>query len=106
MLRLFFSLLATGLLFMSIQSYSSEYWIDVRTLEEFNEGHIEGAHHIPFEEIAARIGEITDDKNATLHLYCRTGRRSSTALDSLTAEGFTNLINEGGFEDIQKRSAQ
>ncbi len=88
---------------MSPTAFANEIWIDVRTSEEFNAGHIEGAIHIPFEEIGARIHEVTTDKNASIHLYCRSGRRSGIAQETLQAKGFTHAINEGGYEDLLKK---
>jgi phage shock protein E len=85
---------------MSNATTSNAFWIDVRTSDEFNAGHIHGAAHIPYEEIAARIGEITTDKNATIHLYCRSGNRSGIAQQTLQAIGFINAINEGGYEAL------
>ncbi len=82
---------------------SDAFWIDVRTADEFNAGHIEGSAHIPYEEIALRIGEVTNDKQAQLHLYCRSGNRSGIAQQTLQAMGFTNTINEGGYEAILQR---
>lgn len=101
-------LLITGLLLiMSNLTLANDIWIDVRTSDEFNAGHIDGAEHIPHEEIAARISEITTDKNATIHLYCRSGNRSGIALQTLQAMGFKNAVNEGGYEAIlQKRAKQ
>ncbi|AQT62214.1 MerR family transcriptional regulator [Cellvibrio mixtus] len=90
---------------MSTQILASDIWIDVRTTEEFNAGHIEGAAHIPYEEIAARISEITTDKNATIHLYCRSGNRSGIAQQTLQAMGFKNAINEGGYEALLQQQA-
>lgn len=81
-------------------------WIDVRTSDEFNAGHIEGAAHIPYEEIALRISEVTTDKSAALHLYCRSGNRSGIAQQMLQAIGFSNAINEGGYEDLLRRHPQ
>lgn len=104
--RLFYSLLTGLLLIMSNPLAANELWIDVRTPEEFNAGHVQGAAHIPFEEIAARIGEVTTDKNATIRLYCRTGRRSGIALETLQAMGFTNATNEGGYEEIAQKLAR
>lgn len=75
-------------------------WIDVRTPEEFAEGHIEGAVNLPFDQIGARIHEVTADKNAPIHLYCRSGRRSGLALETLKAQGYTNLVNRGGYRDL------
>jgi phage shock protein E len=104
MLRHFYRLLITGLLLiMSNQTLANDIWIDVRTTEEFNAGHLEGAIHIPYEEIAARIGEVTTDKDATIHLYCRSGNRSGIAQQTLQSIGFTKAVNEGGYEEILQK---
>lgn len=104
MLNTFYRLLITGsLLVMSNLTFANDIWIDVRTTDEFNAGHIKGAAHIPYEEIAARIGEITSDKEAKIHLYCRSGNRSGIAQQTLQAMGFTNTVNEGGYEVILQR---
>ncbi|MGN0920506.1 MAG: rhodanese-like domain-containing protein [Cellvibrio sp.] len=90
-------------IFISVKSnylMANEYWIDVRTAEEYSAGHIEGATHIPYEDIAKRIHEITEDKDAVIHLYCRSGRRSGVAQEMLQAEGFTKVNNAGGYEDL------
>jgi phage shock protein E len=89
----------SGLSFMSTNLFSG-IWIDVRTTDEFNAGHITGAAHIPYEEIAARISEVTSDKDATIHLYCRSGNRSGIAHQTLQAMGFKNAVNEGGYEAL------
>lgn len=90
-------LLITGLLLI-MSTLANSIWIDVRTADEFNAGHIEDAAHIPYEEIAMRISEITTDKDATIHLYCRSGNRSGIAQQILQSMGFTNAVNEGGYE--------
>lgn len=79
------------------------YWIDTRTQEEFDAGHIEGAVLIPFDVIAGRINEVTEDKTADIRVYCRSGRRSGIAMDTLKAMGFANVTNEGGYEEIIRR---
>lgn len=99
-------LIASLLLIMSNQILANDIWIDVRTADEFHAGHLEGAIHIPYEEIAARIGEVTTDKNATLHLYCRSGNRSGIAQQTLQAAGFTEVVNEGGYEALLQRQAE
>lgn len=81
------------------------YWIDVRTAEEYADGHVRQAVNIPYEEITARIGEVTDDKDALIYLYCRSGRRSGIARDALERAGFSNAINLGGLEDAQRAAA-
>ncbi|MDR7089876.1 MULTISPECIES: rhodanese-like domain-containing protein [Cellvibrio] len=84
---------------MSTNPFSG-LWIDVRTTDEFNAGHIEGAVHIPYEEIALRISEVTADKNAVIHLYCRSGNRSGIAQQTLRAMGFNHAVNEGAYEAL------
>jgi len=84
---------------------ANRVWIDVRTADEFNAGHLEGAAHIPYEEIAARISEVTSDRDATIHLYCRSGNRSGIAQQILQAMGFTNAVNEGGYEMLLQQQA-
>lgn len=81
------------------------YWVDVRSASEFASGHVEGAVNIPHTEIVARIGEVTDDKDATLYLYCRSGRRSGIALDALQQAGYLGAVNVGGLDDAQERAA-
>jgi phage shock protein E len=100
-------LLITGLLLiMSSLTLANDIWIDVRTTDEFNSGHIEGAAHIPYEEIAARISEVTTDKNARIHLYCRSGNRSGIAQQTLQAMGFNNAVNEGGYESLLQQQVK
>jgi len=82
---------------------TTQFWIDVRTANEFNAGHLQGAAHIPYEEISARIGEVTSDKGASIHLYCRSGHRSGVAQQTLQAMGFKHAVNEGGYEDLVQR---
>jgi len=91
---------------MSNATTANAIWIDVRTADEFNSGHIEGAAHIPYEEIAVRISEITTDKNAILHLYCRSGNRSGIAQQILQSIGFNNAVNEGGYEYILQQQTR
>ena len=80
-------------------------WIDVRSAGEFDGGHVEGAVNIPHTEIVERIAEVTENKDATLYLYCRSGRRSGIAADALSEAGFSNAINIGGLEDAMKKAA-
>jgi|GEM_PF-1541737 len=98
-------LLITGLLLI-MPTLANSIWIDVRTAEEFNAGHIEGAAHIPYEEIALRISEVTTDKDATVHLYCRSGNRSGIAQQILQSMGFTNAVNEGGYEILLQQQVR
>ena len=71
--------------------------IDVRTLEEFSEGHLKNAQNIcitdaDFEENVAKL-----DKNQPVYLYCRSGKRSASAAEILKDMGFTEIYDmEGG----------
>ncbi len=77
-------------------------WIDVRTPEEFSQGHLRNAVNIPANEITAKIKQVSPDKNAPVNLYCRSGRRAEAALEALKKEGYTNVTNYGGYEDLLK----
>ena len=76
-------------------------WIDVRSTEEFNAGHLPGSLNIVHTEIAGKIAEVTQDKNAEIQLYCRSGRRSGLAEAELQTLGFTNVHNAGGYEELK-----
>jgi phage shock protein E len=76
--------------------------IDVRTDSEFQEGHLPGAINIPYDQITSRLAELPSDRSQPIVLYCRSGRRSGIALDSLEELGFTNAINAGGYESMMR----
>ena len=78
-------------------------WIDVRSAEEFNAGHLQDAVNIPHDQILARIQAVSPDKNAPVNLYCRRGRRAEAALNELKNAGYTNVTNHGGYEDLVKK---
>ena len=74
--------------------------LDVRTPGEFSEGHIEGAINIDVEG-ASFDSEIANlDKTKSYAVYCRSGRRSTIAVDKMSATGFEKLSNlESGIND-------
>lgn len=76
-------------------SEAEEFWIDVRTPAEFASGHVNGAVNIEFQLIGDKIADLTTDKDATIRLYCRSGRRSGVAKQSLESLGYRNARNEG-----------
>ena len=78
-------------------------WIDVRSAEEFNAGHLQDAVNIPHDQILARIQAVSPDKNAPVNLYCRSGRRAEIALNELKNAGYTNVTNHGGYDDLVKK---
>lgn len=70
--------------------------LDVRTIEEFESGHIEGAINIPNETITKDAENVLKDKNATILVYCRSGNRSKQASKKLARLGYTNIMEFGG----------
>ena len=73
--------------------------LDVRTVEEFSESHIEGAILIPDYEINEKAEETLTDKNQLILVYCRSGRRSKLAAAELAKMGYTNVKEFGGIID-------
>jgi phage shock protein E len=67
--------------------------IDVRTEPEWKEGHLEGAIRIPYEIIGEEITKVAPDKKTKIIVYCKTGRRSGIALDTLKKLGYEDVTN-------------
>ena len=65
--------------------------LDVRTLDEFKEGHISGATLIPLSKLEANLEKLKDSKNKQIVVYCRSGSRSVAASRILETHGFTPL---------------
>ena len=70
--------------------------LDVRTEEEFAQGHIAGAILIPDYEITERAEGILSDKDQQILVYCRSGRRSKNAASQLVELGYSNVKEFGG----------
>ena len=84
----------------SLMDSEKDYIIlDVRTIEEFNESHIDGAILIPDYEINEKAEEILKDKNQLILVYCRSGRRSKLASAQLAEMGYTDVKEFGGIID-------
>lgn len=73
--------------------------LDVREQDEFDAGHIPSAILIPYTEIENKAEEIIPDKNKQILVYCRSGRRSKIAAESLAKLGYTNIKEFGGIID-------
>ena len=69
--------------------------LDVRTQEEYDEGHIPGAILIPNTEIKVRAVEELTDKDQLILVYCRSGRRSKLAAEILVVLGYPNIKEFG-----------
>lgn len=79
--------------------------LDVRDEEEWDEGHIEGAHLMPYTRLVpqldfpAQLDNLPFDKGQSIAITCATGKRSSTAVSVMLRAGFTQLYNvTGGME--------
>lgn len=74
--------------------------IDVRTPAEFDQGHLEGAANIPYDQLKARVAEFGEDRDRQIVLYCRTGRRSGIGEKTLGELGFTRVLNAGSYQSL------
>ena len=73
--------------------------LDVRTQDEYNQGHIPGAVLIPDTEIRTKAEKVLTDKDQRILVYCRSGRRSKLAAEALVELGYTNIWEFGGIID-------
>ncbi len=77
-----------------------ETFIDVRTDQEWEAGHLSGAVHLDITKI--QQGQMPNlPKDTPIALYCRTGHRAGLALPILQQNGFTNVRNAGGLSGLQ-----
>lgn len=76
--------------------------IDVRTKEEYDDGHITDAILLDIKKILQGVA-LDLDKKEEIVLYCRSGSRSMMAKIFLGMAGFTNVINGGGIYDLSEK---
>jgi phage shock protein E len=76
--------------------------IDVRSVNEFESGHILQAHNMPMDRIDVLVPTAVRDKNKVLLLHCSTGTRSGMAKKKLEAIGYKNVFNLGSYERAGK----
>ena len=69
--------------------------LDVRTPQEYREGHIPGSQNVPLQQLD-KVEEVTENKDTVLYVYCRSGARSRQVVSLLQAMGYTNVRNIGG----------
>jgi rhodanese-related sulfurtransferase len=70
--------------------------LDVRSPEEYAEGHIPGAINVPYDQIAANLDSLESYMTAEIVVYCRTGRRAGVAENALREAGFTQVADLKG----------
>ena len=73
--------------------------LDVRAKYEYDEAHIDGALLLPYDAITAESPELPENNDDTIIVYCRSGRRSAIAADTLSALGYTRIFDLGGIQD-------
>jgi len=79
--------------------------VDVRTPEEFADGHYPGAINIPHETILDGLNQLGVTQETQVILYCRSGNRSGQAELALKSNGFSQAINAGGLEALLSATA-
>ena len=73
--------------------------LDVRTPEEYSQGHIPNAINLPNENIGSADMAQLPKKDQLIFVYCRSGRRSKEAAQKLVNLGYTNIVEMGGILD-------
>jgi len=109
MIRKLMSTLLTACLLAAISltaAAEDPLWIDVRTAQEFSDGHVTEAVNIPYEEIGERIESVAPDKDTTIYLYCHSGRRAGIAKETLDDLGYTQVTNVGGLDEALQKTGQ
>ena len=69
--------------------------LDVRTPQEYREGHIPGSKNLPLQTID-KVDSIVENKDTVLYVYCHSGARSRQAASLLQYMGYSNVTNIGG----------
>ena len=79
--------------------------VDVRTPEEYRDGHVPGSVNVPLQQIEDIELEVAE-KNTPLYIYCRSGARSRQATALLIEMGYEDVHNIGGILNYQGKVAQ
>ena len=75
--------------------------IDVRSPQEYKEGHIEGSFNLPLYSLQAQEAEKLPDKKQAIIVYCQSGNRSKKAMEILRKDGYQNVCHmQGGLDGI------
>lgn len=77
------------------EEHSDTVIVDVRTLDEYESGHLKGAVNVPVSEIK----NIDISKDKKIVVYCRSGSRSNTAAKELIKLGYEKVYDMGGIND-------
>jgi len=80
--------------------------LDVRTIKEYKEGHLQDATLIPLQALEQNLGMIKQDKNKKIIVYCRSGNRSISASRILEKNGFIPLNVKGGIISLVEEKVE
>jgi sulfur-carrier protein adenylyltransferase/sulfurtransferase len=85
------------------QSQDGALFVDIRRYDEWDEGHIPGAVHVPRGSLESRIEGVVPDHTASIVLYCASGERSAFGAKSLAELGYENVVSlDGGFNEWKR----
>lgn len=84
-----------------IKKHSDSILLDVRSLQEYNEGHLQGAINIPVYDLEKEVSKKLPNKDTVIIIYCSSGHRSKRAKDLLEKLGYSNIYNlKNGLDGI------
>ncbi len=85
-----------------IFQHSPGIFLDVRSKEEWEAGHLDGAKHIPLDQLEAAITAVFPDKNQAIISFCRSGRRAQRAAELLLSLGYQQVsaVTTGGYAEL------
>ncbi len=87
------------------EAASGAILLDVRTSEEYQEGHISDSKNVPLQSLNG-IGAVTAKKDTPIFVYCYSGSRSRQAVSILQRMGYTNVKNIGGIASYTGKVVQ
>ena len=83
----------------SLAAHEPMLLLDVREIDEFEDGHIPGAINVSVRELPKRLQELPEDRSTKIVAYCRSGMRSAYATMFLRVYGYSDVRNlEHGFQ--------
>src|SRR5579884_1246264 len=89
------------------QALDGAAWVDVREADEWQEGHLPGAVHVPRGNLESRIEKVVPDKTQPVVLYCASAARSAFAAKTLEELGYTDVHSlAGGFTDWKRNGLE
>lgn len=85
---------------LAIRVNDRAFLVDVRSPNEFAQGNVKGSVNIPLDQVQNQLSKFKGKENIVV--FCRSGNRSGQAKAILEQSGFSNVINGGTWQDVQK----